>query len=308
MNIKNINVKYFEKFNLQRKIVSHMTTTSWQNIPHVSYVYEPDITDFYNEFIILVENRRNLDYKISFNTLMLKVIVEGILSSPVLNSYLEYNYGKGKGTLYILDEINISIPWLLGDGRMITPIIFGAEKMSLADISNYTLQISRKIENTNIDEMLYKAVFIDTITSLKKFNLSIVKRILSAKLGADKISGLRGKEKGEYYKIPEAERLTEKDIMTGSITVSNIGSLYKEQRGFFALLEIIPPQIFAIGLGSIQEKPGVYLSNKKKEIGIRKILPMTLAFDHRAVDFSSIIPFLKRLDEIFANPNIIHQW
>lgn len=308
MNKKNINVKYSEKFNLQRKIVSHMTTTSWKNTPHVSYVYEPDITDFYNEFKLLVYNRRKLDYKISFNTLMLKVIVEGILSAPVLNSYIEYNYEKGKGTLDILDEINISIPWLLNDGRMITPIILKAEKMSLADISNSILQISRKIEKTNVDEMLYKAIFIDTITALKNLDLSIFNRILSAKLGVDKIRGLRGKEKDDYYKIPESERLTEKDIMTGTVTVSNIGSLYKEQRGLFSLLEIIPPQIFAIGLGAIQEKPGVYLNDKKKEIGIRKMLPMTLAFDHRGVDFDSIIPFLKRLDEIFDKPNIIHNW
>ncbi|MGR3779046.1 hypothetical protein ACT1UG_25930 [Bacillus paramycoides] len=48
--------------------------------------------------------------------------------------------------------------------------------------------------------------------------------------------------------------------------------------------------------------------NGNKEIGIRNILPMCLVFNHRAVDFSSIVPLLKRIDEIFAEPAIIHNW
>ena len=34
---------------------------------------------------------------------------------------------------------------------------------------------------------------------------------------------------------------------------------------------------------------------------------MCLAFDHRAIDFNSVIPFIKRVDDIFANPDIIHK-
>jgi pyruvate dehydrogenase E2 component (dihydrolipoamide acetyltransferase) len=147
------------------------------------------------------------------------------------------------------------------------------------------------------------------LEALKKFNLSMLRRILASQVTRNRIKGLKSKGKKEYYKIPEDERLTEKNIMSGTVTVSNIGSLYKEQRGFLALLEIIPPQVFAVGLGSVQERPGVYAhQNGKKEIGIRKILPMCLAFDHRAVDFNSIVPFLKRLDEIFAKPGVIINW
>ncbi|MED0971263.1 2-oxo acid dehydrogenase subunit E2 [Bacillus paramycoides] len=155
--------------------------------------------------------------------------------------------------------------------------------------------------------MFYRVVFTDTVNKLKNFNLSILRRVLAAKVSKHSIKGLKRKEKENYYKIPEHERLTEKDIMSGTVTVSNICSLYKEQIGFFGLLEIIPPQVFAVGLSSIQEKPGVFLNqNGNKEIGIRKILPMCLVFDHRAVDFSSIVPLLKRIDEIFAEPAIIH--
>lgn len=309
MDNKNIGIEKSERFDLQRRVVSHMTSSSWKNIPHVSYIYEPDITDFYNEFIKLAKKRNNIGYKTTFNTIMIKVIVEGLLVSHDLNSYIEYDHMKGEGLTYILDQINVSIPWLLSDGKMITPTIPNVGKMSLNDISDYISNISKRIEKTNIDEMLYRAVFTDTVNELKKFNLSIMRRIIASQITRYRIKGLKGKEKEEYYKIPENERLTEKDIMSGTVTVSNIGSLYKEQRGFFALLEIIPPQVFAIGLGSVQERPGVYVQeNGNKEIGIRKILPMCLAFDHRAVDFSSIIPFIKKLDEIFAKPDVIYKW
>jgi pyruvate/2-oxoglutarate dehydrogenase complex dihydrolipoamide acyltransferase (E2) component len=309
MKYNNIRLSKSNRFDLQRRVVSHMTAASWQNIPHVSYVYEPDITDFYNEFKKLVKERSRTGHKISFNTIMIKVIMEGLLKAPELNAYLEYNHKNTDGVIHILDSINVSMPWLLPDGRMITPIIHNAEKMSMNEISEYMLVLSKKIEKTNIDEMLYKAAFTDTVNELKHFNLSVIRRILATGVGRNRIRGIKGVEKDNYYSMSEKEYLSEKDILSGTVTVSNIGSLYKEQKGFFALLEVIPPQVFAVGIGSIQEKPGVLLKpDGRKELGIRKMLPMCLVFDHRAFDFSSVIPFLKRLDEIFNTPEIIHKW
>ena len=45
-----MNIKSTEHIGIQRKIVAAMTTDSWQNIPHVCYMYEPDVTAFYKEF------------------------------------------------------------------------------------------------------------------------------------------------------------------------------------------------------------------------------------------------------------------
>lgn len=309
MNFNGVKPQKTVLFDIQRKVVSHKTTASWQHIPHVPFLYEPDITNFYDEFKILSQRKNKQGRKVSFNTIMIKTAIEGLLSAPVLNSYIEYNHKKAEGTIYILSSINISIPWLLKDGRMITPTILNAERMSLDDISDYISNISSRIDSTNIDEMLYRAAYADTIDELKKFNISILRRIITLSLIHDRIKILRGKDRQEYYKIPESKRLTEKDIMSGTVTISNIGSLYKDQRGSLCLLEVIPPQVFAIGIGSVQERPGVCIArNGTREIGIRKILPMCLTFDHRAFDFNSLIPFIKRLDEIFEKPEIIHKW
>ena len=133
-------------------------------------------------------------------------------------------------------------------------------------------------------------------------------RILTAKTGKNRVRHLKGKEKREYYKIPETERLGDKDIEQGTITVSYVGSLYLKQKGMVSLLEIIPPQVSVICLGAVQEKPVVEVVDGNKQIGIGKILPICIAFDHRALDMGEVIPFIKKLDEILENPEVIDEW
>jgi len=248
-------------------------------------------------------------HKISFNTILLKAIVEGLLAAPKLNSLLEYNHRTTDGRLLVCADINISLPWLLADGRMITPIIAKADKMSLNDISDTITILGQKIERTNIDEMLYEAIYADTVGELKRLNLGMISRIISSTFGRQKLIRLHGDEKKRYYSLPEEYRLTKKDIMNGTVTVSNIGSLYREQHGNFGLLEVVPPQVLVVGISAIQEKPGIFLNNaQNQQIGIRKFLPICLAFDHRAVDFGILVPFLKRLDKTFAHPQEIYSW
>ena len=46
----------------------------------------------------------------------------------------------------------------------------------------------------------------------------------------------------------------------------------------------------------------------EKDIIIRKILPICIAFDHRALDFGETVPFQQRLNDIFAHPEEINTW
>ena len=69
------------------------------------------------------------------------------------------------------------------------------------------------------------------------------------------------------------------------------------------MIEIVPPQVCAFALGAVQDKP-VVVTDKfgNKTIEARQILPITVVFDHRALDFGDVIPFLKKMDSIFAHP------
>ncbi len=307
--MENIKIRESVIFDTQRKGVAHLTASSWRNVPHVSYIYEPDITNFYNEYISLSKERLNLGYKITFNTLMIKLVVEGLLKAPKLNSHVKYNHISSNGILQIFDEINVAMPWIGPDGRLINPNVLDAGKKSLNEIADRIAEIYKKLEKTNIDELLYMAAAQDTIYELKNFNLNALWRVFPSEFTKYKSKRLKGKERRDYYNIPTSEKLVAKDITSGTVTVSNIGTLAKDQSGYFGLLDIIAPQSFIVGVSSIMDKPSVFIDeNKDKKIGIRKILPLCLVFDHRAFDLDAIIPFVKRLDEIFLNPKVIHNW
>lgn len=258
---------HHEVFDSQRKMVAHMTSKSWKEVPHVFYVYQPDITDFYTEYRKIAKKD-----KITINTIMLKVITEGLLAAPALNAHLEYDDETKEGQIQYNKDIHISIPWQMPNGTMFPLAIHRVNELSLTEIAESIARLGEKVEKTDLKELVGMLA-----------------------TGTPDSSNNDG--------------LTIEDIKGGTVTVSNIGSLYKEQKGHFSLLEIIPPEVFVVGIGAIQESAGVYSDkNGNKQIGIRKVLPMTLVFDHRAVDFSALVPFLKKLDEIFALPSVINEW
>ena len=273
-----------EKFSVERKLISYMTTKSWQRKPHVSYMYEPDVTDFIDEFKKLKAEDDSFK-NVSINSLMLKVFSEGLKFAPKLNAHISYNQSTDEGEIRTIKDINVNMPWILPNGKMMTISINNIEEMSLYEINKYIKEdLGQKI--SNMDSKSLSKSFSD------KINFDTIDSIIS---GERKISEDNNGE--NKSKLP---------LEIGTITISNIGSTYRDQRGAITLLDIIPPQVCVIGFGAILEKPGVYIDeNGEKSIGIRKTLPICLAFDHRALDFGEIIPFMKKMDNIFENPNIL---
>lgn len=297
-----------EYFGIQRKMVSHITTESWRKIPHVTYMYEPDVTAFLDEYKKLNEGRDKSD-KITINTLMLKTICEGIKAAPIMNSHLDFDRDFVTGKIDTYDDINISMPTILPNGEMMTINLRDFGTRSLEDMTAYIDDVRRRAKKTNLTEAMYSVSYANTINGLKNGHiLRTIMKLAGANIGHCKIDHLRGKAKKEYDAIPETERLTIKDLEQGTVTISNIGSTHRNQRGAITLLDIVPPQVTAFGIGAVQSKPIVVNNDGKEEVAIRKVLPICIAFDHRALDFGDIIPFLERLDEIFENPSIIHSW
>lgn len=299
-----------EHFGIQRKIVAHMTSRSWQEIPHVAVVYEPDVTDFFDTFRTLQKQRLALGKgKLTFNTLMLKVIVEGLKAAPQLNSTLEFNPKNVTGVLTRREDIDVSIPWTLPTGEMMTLTLPDIHNDNLDEISYKLAKIANKVANTNCTEAMYEVSFDQTLTELKKGHLTVFRRILAAKVGKHKIRLLSGDEKKKYYEIPEDDRLTLRDIKQGTLTVSNIGSIHRNLRGNVAMLEIIPPQIFTMAICNTQMKPVcVKQDDNSYQVAPRMVCPMCLAVDHRAAEYGDLVPFMERLDEIFAHPEQILNW
>lgn len=296
-----------EHFDIQRKIVANMTTESWEQIPHVAYVYEADVTDLMTEFKKLRSTGKT---KITLNTVLMKAIIEGLKAAPVMNSHLNYNRKLVRGELKTFEDINISMPMLLPDGRMMTVNLRDFQNKSLLAMTDYIADVTRRAENTNLNEVMFDVSLDNTITGLKQGKVKqTVRRLIGSKTGKHKVHTLRGAAKKAYYSIPEKDRLTKKDIEQGTVTISNLGSLYRGQSGYGTLIEIVPPQVCAFALGAVQDKP-VVVTDKfgNKTIEARQILPITVVFDHRALDFGDVIPFLKKMDSIFAHPQVIQAW
>ena len=241
---------------------------------------------------------------------MLKIIAEGLKAAPIMNSHINFNRRFVTGKIDTFEEINFSMPTILPNGEMMTVNLRDFGNRTLDDMTAYINDVRRRAEKTNLTEAMYNVAFNKTIETLKEGKLfQVITRIGGANFGKCKVNHLRGKAKKEYDAIPETERLTMKDLEQGTVTVSNVGSIYRGQHGAVSLLEIVPPQVSAFAVGAIQDRP-VVIKNEdgSKDIGIRSILPLCITFDHRAIDFGDIVPFMKKVDEILDNPAIIHTW
>ena len=297
-----------ERFKIVRKIVAYATSDSWDKVPHVSFNYEPDVTEFFKQYQLL-KQKHSPDHNITLNSVLIKVIVEALKAAPHLNAYVEYNKTNSRGTLDVIEEINISMPSKVDEDTTVTVNMPNVNNKSIVEINNASLDIRRRAQKTNFEELYYRMAFQQSMDELKKLRIVMVlRRLFAGNIGKDKVFHLKGKEKKDYYSIPETERLTLEDVRRGTLVVTNIGSVLRDAPVSVNLLEIIPPQVMAIALAAISEKPIVVKNGGDSTVEVRKVLSMCIAFDHRAYDFDAMAPFVNKLEEIFANPEIIHSW
>lgn len=297
-------------FGIARKIVSNMTSESWETIPHATLTYEADVTDLLKEVKKLNEGNTDPAKKVTLNTVMLKIICEGLKAAPTMNTHIEFNRKLVRGCLKYYDHIDISMPMLLPSGEMMTVNMHDMGNKSLSQMTEAINDTIRRAKNSDMNEVMFEVSLDNTLQGLKKGKvLQAIRRLYGSKTGKHKVKTLTGKAKKDYYSIPATERLTKHDIEQGTTTISNLGSIYREHKGACALLEIIPPQTTAFAIDSIQKRPTVITNSEgKDEIAIRMILPITIAIDHRALDYGDVVPFMRKLDEIFADVTIIDDW
>jgi pyruvate dehydrogenase E2 component (dihydrolipoamide acetyltransferase) len=297
------NMKNPVSFDIRQKVVSTSTSSGWM-VPHVSYIYEADATELMIEFDKLIHNK-TVDNKITFNTILMRVVIEGIKAAPCVNAHVFYNKWLSSGNIKIIDRIDINTPVLLPDKRMITIKLHDCGNKSLEEFAFCFNQLTNKLKNTNIDIALLNVGWEDTIKRLKQGNVfTPMGRIAGLKFGRNKLKRIGKFERDIHNNIPKESRLCNDDLNMGTITISNLGSVVRGTKGFPAIINLISPQAMAIGIGTLQDKPIIYQS----QITPRKIIPFCIVFDHRALDFGDVAPLIKEMDLIFQNPDIIHTW
>ncbi len=128
------------------------------------------------------------------------------------------------------------------------------------------------IDNINV------AVAVDTPDGLK---VPVVK-------DADKLSLSQIVEKVRSLgDRAQTGKLTLEDMNGGTFTITNLGMFGVE--GFTPIIN--PPQCAILGVGTMEEKPVV----REGQITVRKIMTLSLSFDHRVMDGVTAAKFLNAL-------------
>lgn len=299
-----------EYFGIARKIVSNMTSQSWEEIPHGVVTYDADVTELFKEYKKLNAGCTDKTKKITINTVMLKILCEAFKAAPKMNTHLEFNRKLVRGRLKFFDHIDISMPMVLPSGEMMTVNMHNMGNKTLTQMTADINDTIRRAKNSDMNEVMYEVSLANTLEGLKDGKIAqTINRLIGSKTGKHKVKTLSGKAKKEYYSIPLSDRLTKHDIEQGTTTVSNLGSIYREQKGICTILEIIPPQTTAIAVNAAQKRATVVTDeNGNDKIETRLVMPLTIAIDHRALDYGDVVPFMRKLDEIFENPTVIQSW
>lgn len=113
-------------------------------------------------------------------------------------------------------------------------------------------------------------------------------------------------EKAILQLAQELEALSEKarsrtidlaDLRGGTFTITNYGAV----GGLYGTPIIHHPEVAILGLGRIVEKPVVV----QGKVEIRKVLPLSLSFDHRVVDGAEAARFMNTLIRYLEDPDLI---
>ncbi len=292
-----------EYFNLKARVSGNVLTNA-QDMPTPGYTYDADITKFWDEF----QNfRKECDYSLTFNDIMIRTLVEGLKANPRLNSYIEYSRLISSGRLIVKKHIDIALPVLLDTGETFPVKLRAAEEKSLKEIAIRTSELAHMVKNTDVDHVLFDMIAQRTIGFILKGQiLSTIAQTVTGYVGPYKVAKVSGIGK----RAPKGPGYLEiNDLNEGTVCFSNLGALDKTLNGRVTNAPLLYPQVFLMAIGCARDENYVFKNEKGEiEMGTKKILPITLTFDHRIGGFGDILPFIKKLDEIFANPEVIREW
>ena len=140
----------------------------------------------------------------------------------------------------------------------------------------------------------------------------ILKKYLNIGLATDTPEGLmvpvvkNAKDKSIFELAQELTQLTDKarnrtidlaDLKGGTFTITNYGAV----RGIYGTPIINYPEVAILGIGRIQDMPVV----RDGKVVVRRILPLSLSFDHRVVDGAEAARFLNTVIARIEDPDLI---
>jgi len=168
-----------------------------------------------------------------------------------------------------------------------TPIFIQAAAQAIKDFP----QINASLDGYNI--IYRKNVNIGMAAALPSGNL-IVPVIKNA--DEKRLLGMV-KTVNDLASRARENKLLPDEITAGTFTITNFGSF----DSLTGTPIINQPQVAILGIGAIRKKPVVLETPQGDVIGIRSIMILSLAYDHRIVDGALGGLYLKRMKELLEN-------
>lgn len=291
-----------EYFGEVKKKCNGYVLSSATTQPAASYFYELDVTKMWEEYKAFKEK---CGYPLSFNTIIIKSMIEGLKIAPRLNAHIDFKPYSVSGRLIVKKHINIAMPVLLDSGETFPVNILSAEEKALKELQEEISGIVTRMKNTNINRTYTDLTVRRGIAMmLSKQMPRAVAMTIKGAFGKSKM----GKISDLFNRPPKEENALEpKHIGEGTVCFSNYGTLKLD--GFSSFAPLLYPQVFMMGVGAIHEENYVFKnSNGEIDLGTKKLMPVTLTFDHRIGALYDVVPFMKKINEIFENPQIIKGW
>ncbi len=300
-----------EYMSIRDRLTSNVLVNSQRDIPGTACNYDADVTALWEEFDKL---KSTCGYTITFNTLMLKILVEGLKAAPRLNAHFEYNHRSTSGRLIIKKHIDVALAVCLDTGETFQVKVKHLEDKSLKETAFEAEEVKRKLLNTNLKRVMFKVGGQRMLGLASKGKLiSTVSQFRSAYFGKAKIAKFSKLFKKKYRTVNTSGKpydgLKIDDFTEGTVCFTNWGTLYDRLDVNITYIPPLYPQVFLFATGRVTDREYVYRDeNGALQLGTKKILPLTLVFDHKIGGANDIVPFIKKLDEIFNSPEIIHSW
>lgn len=294
-----------EYFNLKARVSGNVLTNAQRNIPSPAYAYEADITKFLE---VYKEIKKDCGYHLSFNAVMMRVLVEGLKAAPRLNAHLQYNHTASCGRLIVKKHIDVAMPIFLDSGETFPIKVRGVEDKSLKEIAEQTDNLIARVDKTDMDSLLFDLITQRMVGFIMKGKfISSASQIASGYFGKYKVAKLSGLFEKKAPRDPES--LEPIDMNEGTVCLTNWGPLNDKITGDVTYTPLLYPQVFLMAVGCIRDREYVFKNDEGVvDIGTKKVLPITLVFDHRIGGFADVMPFIRKLDEIFENPEMMKEW
>ena len=302
-----------EYMTMSDKMLSNVFVNGQRNSPSVCSTYDADVTKFAEVFGKL---KGECDYKLTLNALMLKVLVEGLKAAPRLNAHYLYNHTKTSGQYIIKKHIDVSMAVCKEDGSTFQMKLQQLEAKSLKEIALMAADARERLDTADLKEVMFEASRQHIIGELSKGRIiTPMRQALGASFGKGKVVRLSETLKSDFLKIigkkefQPSSGIRIEEVNEGTVCFTNWGAICDNPGLNIVSGPLLYPQVFLFSMGRLREEKFVYEDEGGNiRLGTKKILPLGLNFDHKIGGAYELVPFIKRLEEIFNNPEVMYNW